>query len=53
MEKKKSQLNDFIQKERFELSSYITHLFEHYKTRCNDEKIRKKSCQKMNLEQSS
>lgn len=53
MKQKKYQLNDFIEKERFELSSYITHLFEYYKTRSIDEKTRKKSCRKMNLEQSS
>lgn len=50
MEQKKYQLTDFIQKERFELRPYITHLFEYYKNRFNDEKILKKSFQQMNLE---
>lgn len=53
MEQKKNQIKDFIQKEHFELSSYVSHLFDHYKNRFKDEKIQKKSCQQLNLEQTS
>lgn len=53
MKQKKHQLTDFIQKERFELGSYITYLFDHSKTRLNDENILlKKSCRQLNLEHS-
>jgi hypothetical protein len=48
MKPKKQQLTDFIQKERFELQAYITHLFDHSKTRLNDEK----NCRQMNIEHS-
>lgn len=53
MDQKSYHLTDFIQKENFELRSYITHLIDHYKTRFYDEKALRTGWRKINLEKSS
>ncbi|WP_154676033.1 hypothetical protein [Bacillus dakarensis] len=52
MEQRTQSLTDFIQKEQFELTKYIAHLFDHYKIGFKKEHTPKKSYQPMNLGQS-
>ncbi|WP_154676020.1 hypothetical protein [Bacillus dakarensis] len=38
MEQKESLFTDFVQKDRFELKSYLSYLFNHYKKHLHDDR---------------
>lgn len=43
MEQRTQSLTNFIQKEQFELTKYITHLFDHYKIGFKEDRTQQKS----------
>ncbi|WP_154676001.1 hypothetical protein [Bacillus dakarensis] len=51
MEQRTQSLTDFIQQEQFELTKYVTHLFDYYKIGCYEDHTIKESYQYIKLGQ--